>query len=150
MHTKCGSIDGALEVFHVILIKDVMTWTSMIVGLAMSGQGGKALDFFHELQKSGVKPDAITFVCDLAACSHTGLVDEGYSHFNPMLTVYGIHPSIEHYGCMVDMLARAGKIAEAEELIEEMPMKPDCFVLRGLLGACRIYGNLNLQSESSS
>ncbi|KAI3910331.1 hypothetical protein MKW92_033054 [Papaver armeniacum] len=149
MYTKCGSIDGALEVFHGIPVKDVMTWTSMIVGLAMSGQGEKALDFFHEMQKSGVKPDAITFVGVLAACSHAGLVDEGYSHFDSMITVYGIHPSIEHYGCMVDMLGRAGKIAEAEKLIEEMPMKPDDFVLRGLLGACRIHGNLSVAERAA-
>ncbi|OVA06548.1 Pentatricopeptide repeat [Macleaya cordata] len=149
MYTKCGSTEKALEVFHEMPKRDVMTWTAMIVGLAMCGQGEKALEFFYEMQKSGVKPDAITFVGVLAACSHTGLVDEGYSHFDSMLTVYGIQPSIEHYGCMVDMLGRAGKIAAAEELIREMPMKPDYFVLGGLLGACRIHGNLDAAERAA-
>ncbi|KAM2407276.1 hypothetical protein ACFX1X_026484 [Malus domestica] len=142
MYAKCGSIDDALEVFRKLPEKDVMTWTALISGFAMCGQGRKALEHFHEMQKSGVKPDAITFVGVLAACSHAGLVDEGISHFNSMSEVYGIQPSIEHYGGMVDILGRAGRIAEAEELIRKMQTPPDRFVLGGLLGACRVHGNL--------
>ncbi|XP_009371401.2 pentatricopeptide repeat-containing protein At1g08070, chloroplastic-like [Pyrus x bretschneideri] len=142
MYAKCGSIDDALEVFRKLPEKDVMTWTALISGFAMCGQGKKALEHFHEMQKSGVKPDAITFVGVLAACSHAGLADEGISHFNSMSEVHGIQPSIEHYGGMVDILGRAGRIAEAEELIRKMQMPPDRFVLGGLLGACRVHGNL--------
>lgn len=149
MYAKCGSIENALKVFQELPEKDVMTWTALITGLAMSGQGAKALRHFHEMQISGVKPDAITFVGVLAACSHSGLVDEGISHFNSMSTMYGIQPSIEHYGCLVDILARAGRITEAEELVEKMPMAPDQFVLGGLLGACRIHGNLEAAERTA-
>ena len=86
-------------------------------------------------------PDAITFVRVLAACSHAGMVDEGIRYFNSMPNRYGIQPSIEHYGCMVDMLGRAGRNAEAEDLIKKMPMAPDYFYLGGLLSACIIHGN---------
>ncbi|PQQ20230.1 pentatricopeptide repeat-containing protein [Prunus yedoensis var. nudiflora] len=149
MYAKCGSIDGASEVFRKLPEKDVMTWTALISGFAMCGQGKKALEHFHEMQMSGVKPDAITFVGVLAACSHAGLVDEGISHFNSMHEVYGIQPSIEHYGCMVDILGRAGRIAEAEELIRKMQMPPDRFVLGGLLGACRVHGNLEAAERAA-
>ncbi|BFG40020.1 hypothetical protein CerSpe_262940 [Prunus speciosa] len=149
MYAKCGSIDGASEVFRKLPEKDVMTWTALISGFAMCGQGKKALEHFHEMQMSGVKPDAITFVGVLAACSHAGLVDEGISHFNSMHKVYGIQPSIEHYGCMVDILGRAGRIAEAEELIQKMKMPPDRFVLGGLLGACRVRGNLEAAERAA-
>ncbi|CBI28140.3 unnamed protein product, partial [Vitis vinifera] len=142
MYAKCGSIESAMRVFQEMPEKDVMTWTALIVGLAMCGQGLKALELFHEMQMSEVKPDAITFVGVLAACSHAGLVNEGIAYFNSMPNKYGIQPSIEHYGCMVDMLGRAGRIAEAEDLIQNMPMAPDYFVLVGLLSACRIHGNL--------
>ncbi|XP_008242743.1 PREDICTED: pentatricopeptide repeat-containing protein At1g08070, chloroplastic-like [Prunus mume] len=149
MYAKCGSIDGALEVFRKLPEKDVMTWTALISGFAMCGQGKKALEHFHEMQMSGVKPDAITFVGVLAACSHAGLVDEGILHFNSMHEVYGIQPSIEHYGCMVDILGRAGRIAEAEELIRKMQMPPDRFVLGGLLGASRVHGNLEAAERAA-
>ncbi|CAL9027948.1 unnamed protein product [Prunus brigantina] len=149
MYAKCGSIDGASEVFRKLPEKDVMTWTALISGFAMCGQGKKALGHFHEMQMSGVKPDAITFVGVLAACSHAGLVDEGILHFNSMHEVYGIQPSIEHYGCMVDILGRAGRIAEAEELIGKMQMPPDHFVLGGLLGACRVHGNLEAAERAA-
>lgn len=149
MYAKCGSIDGASEVFRKLPEKDVMTWTALISGFAMCGQGKKALEHFHEMQMSGVKPDAITFIGVLAACSHAGLVDEGILHFNSMHEVYGIQPSIEHYGCMVDILGRAGRIAEAEELIRKMQMPPDRFVLGGLLGACRVHGNLEAAERAA-
>ncbi|XP_060668677.1 pentatricopeptide repeat-containing protein At1g08070, chloroplastic [Ziziphus jujuba] len=149
MYAKCGSIENALKVFKELPEKDVMTWTTLITGLAMSGQGEKALRHFYEMQRSGVQPDAITFVGVLAACSHAGLVDEGISHFNSMSNMYGIQPTIEHYGCLIDILARAGRITEAEELIEKMPMAPDHFVLGGLLGACRIHGNLEAAERTA-
>ncbi|KAF2310707.1 hypothetical protein GH714_016494 [Hevea brasiliensis] len=142
MYAKCGSIERALCVFQELPKKDVMTWTALIVGLAMSGQGEMALEYFHEMQGNGIKPDAITFVGVLAACSHAGLVDEGIAHFKSMSDTYGIQPTIEHYGGLVDILGRAGRIAEAEELIKKMPMAPDHYVLGGLLGACRIHRNL--------
>ncbi|KAF8406992.1 hypothetical protein HHK36_006113 [Tetracentron sinense] len=149
MYAKCGNIESASKVFREMPQRDVMTWTALIVGFAMCGEGEKALKIFYEMQRSGVKPDAITFVGVLAACSHAGLVDEGYSHFDSMSNLYGIQPSIEHYGCMVDMLGRAGHIAKAEELISEMPMPPDYFVLGGLLGACRIHGNLEAAERAA-
>ncbi|WCJ29711.1 Pentatricopeptide repeat (PPR) superfamily protein [Euphorbia peplus] len=149
MYAKCGSIESAMTVFQELPEKDIMTWTALIVGLAMSGNGEMALSYFHEMQREGIKPDAITFVGVLAACSHAGLVDEGISHFTSMSEIYGIQPSIEHYGGMVDMLGRAGRIAEAEELILKMPMAPDRYVLGGLLGACKIHKNLEAAERAA-
>ncbi|KAL9443448.1 hypothetical protein AB3S75_016747 [Citrus x aurantiifolia] len=126
-----------------------MTLTALIVGLAKCGQGNKALEYFYEMQIRGVKPDAITFVGVLVACSHAGLVDERISHFNLMSEKYGIRPSIEHYGCLVYILGRAGRIAKAEELIKNMPMALDHFVLGGLLGACRIHDNLEAAERAA-
>ncbi|XP_058074608.1 pentatricopeptide repeat-containing protein At1g08070, chloroplastic-like [Magnolia sinica] len=149
MYAKCGSIESALRVFHEMPERDVMTWTAMIGGLAMCGHGEKALELFYEMQRSGVRPDAITFVGVLSACSHAGLVDEGFSHFDSMSSLYNIKPSVEHYGCMVDLLGRAGHIEKAEEFIRNMPMVPDFFVLGGLLGACRIHGNLEVAERAA-
>ncbi|XP_010249955.1 PREDICTED: pentatricopeptide repeat-containing protein At2g29760, chloroplastic-like [Nelumbo nucifera] len=149
MYAKCGSIETASRVFHELSQKDVMTWTALISGFAMCGKGEKALELFYQMQNSGVKPDAVTFIGVLAACSHAGLVDEGHLQFDSMSSVYGIQPSIEHYGCMVDMLGRAGHIDKAEKLIQEMPMPPDYFVLGGLLGACRLHGNLEAAERAA-
>ncbi|KAI9191851.1 hypothetical protein LWI28_014482 [Acer negundo] len=145
MYAKCGSIENALMVFEELPEKDVMTWTALTVGLAMCVEGNKALEYFHELQIREVKPDAITFVGVLVACSHSRLVDEGISHFNLMSKTYDIQPRIEHYGCLVDVLG----IAEAKELIRNMLMAPDHFILGGLLGACRIHGNLKAAERAA-
>ncbi|XP_042974860.1 putative pentatricopeptide repeat-containing protein At5g59200, chloroplastic [Carya illinoinensis] len=111
----------------------------------------KARTLAASLAAAGQPLSALNFllIWFLAACSHTGFVDEGISHFNSMSKTFGIQPNIEHYGCMVDILGRAGRIAEVEELIQSMPMAPDHFVLGGLLGACRIHGNLEAAERAA-
>lgn len=144
MYSKCGTIHEALRVFSGMKCKDVYTYTAVIVGLAMHGQGERALGIFSEMSRMGIHPDAVTYIGALMACSHAGLVEEGWNHFLEMSRAYNLEPQTEHYGCMVDLLGRAGLIKEAEEFIESMPIEPDAFVWGALLGACRIHGKLEL------
>ncbi|OVA16941.1 Pentatricopeptide repeat [Macleaya cordata] len=144
MYAKCGRIDQAFEVFKNMTNRDVFSYTSMIVGLAMNGQGENALEFFSEMTMVGIKPDEVTFIGVLSACSHVGLVEEGKRHFEEMSRLYNLKPQIEHYGCMVDLLGRAGFINEAEEFIRTMPIEPDAFVWGALLGACKTHGKVEL------
>ncbi|CAL9773973.1 unnamed protein product [Musa acuminata subsp. burmannicoides] len=144
MYSKCGRIDRAMEVFGGMAHKDVYTYTSMIVGLAMHGRGEEALELFAAMSSAGVKPNEVTFVGVLSACSHAGLVDVGLRHFESMSAVYGLVPQIEHYGCVVDMFGRAGRLDKAQDLISSMPMEPDAFIWGSLLGACRNHGDVAL------
>ncbi|KAF3795132.1 Pentatricopeptide repeat-containing protein [Nymphaea thermarum] len=149
MYAKCGSIEQAEDVFNGMANRDVFSYTSMIVGFAMHGLGKRALALFKEMSKVGVAPDEITFIGVLSACSHAGLVEEGRRHFDEMIKVYCLTPEIEHYGCMVDLLGRAGLLDEAEEFIKAMPMQPDAFVWGALLGACKIHGKVELGGRIS-
>lgn len=144
MYAKCGCIDRALCVFEEMKLRDVYSYTAIIVGLAMHGEAKRALDIFSDMSKAGMEPDPVTFVGVLSACSHAGLLKEGRRHFEDMLKVYGIEPQTEHYGCLVDLLGRAGLFTEAQEIIRSMPMGPDAFVWGALLGACQIYGKVEL------
>ncbi|KAJ6816788.1 putative pentatricopeptide repeat-containing protein [Iris pallida] len=149
MYAKCGCVESAMAVFDEMPQKDVMTWTALIGGLAMCGHGERALEVFARMERSGVKPDAVTFVGVLTACSRAGLVDKGRFYFDLMKRVYDIDPTVEHYGCMVDLLGRAGLVAEAEDLIRTMPMVPDYFVLGSLLGACRVHKNIEVAKRTA-
>ncbi|WJZ96580.1 hypothetical protein VitviT2T_015254 [Vitis vinifera] len=144
MYSKCGSIEKALEVFNSCLRKDISTWNSIISGLSTHGSGQHALQIFSEMLVEGFKPNEVTFVCVLSACSRAGLLDEGREMFNLMVHVHGIQPTIEHYGCMVDLLGRVGLLEEAEELVQKMPQKEASVVWESLLGACRNHGNVEL------
>ncbi|ONI21894.1 hypothetical protein PRUPE_2G097100 [Prunus persica] len=144
MYAKCGSIDQAFRVFQGMKHRDVYSYTAMIVGLAMHGEVEMALDIFAEMPRMGIEPDEVTFIGVLAACSHGGLVAEGQKYFRDMSSVYKLRPQTEHYGCMVDLLGRAGLINEAEEFVKNMPIEPDSFVWGALLGACRIHGKVEL------
>ncbi|KAK9278325.1 hypothetical protein L1049_027890 [Liquidambar formosana] len=144
MYSKSGSLDMAIKIFDEILEKDVFSWTSMISGYALHGKGSHALEVFYEMLKSGMAPNEVTFVSVLSACGHAGFVIEGQRLFNRMIQCYNYRPKIEHYGCMVDLLGRAGLLEEAKELIEQMGIRPDVVIWRSLLSACLVHRNLML------
>ncbi|KAK7292467.1 hypothetical protein RIF29_08248 [Crotalaria pallida] len=149
MYAKCGDIDNALRVFELMDKKDIFTWSIMIMGLANHGFGEQALEYFSKMIAEGIKPNDVTFIGVLSACSHIGLVDKGWACFNSMRSVYGVTPKIEHYGCMVDIVGRAGHLQEAKELIRTMPFAPDAIVWRAFLGACRIHKNIEMTEEAT-
>ncbi|XP_011623452.2 pentatricopeptide repeat-containing protein At3g16610 [Amborella trichopoda] len=149
MYAKCGSISSGRAVFDRMPKRDVVSWNSIIAGYGVHGHGKEALSLFMEMQASGVKPDDITFVCLLSACSHSGLVSEGEQLFKMMGLDFGITPRMEHYICFVDLLGRVGHLQEAHNFIRSMPVEPDVRVWGALLGACRIHSNLELGEKVS-
>ncbi|XP_059066089.1 pentatricopeptide repeat-containing protein At2g39620 [Cryptomeria japonica] len=144
MYTKCGALYFACKLFDKMVEKDVVSWNTMIGAYGMHGYSKEALELFSKMRSMCVKPDQITFVCVLSTCSHAGLVDEGWQNFKCMLQDYCIKPSMEHYACMVDLLGRAGQLDEAHIFIQNMPLEPDAGIWGALLGACKIYCNIQL------
>lgn len=147
MYAKCGCIEKSLEIFYSLTEKDAPSWTSIICSLAVNGRTSKALELFFAMKQAGYKPDDITFVGVLTACSHGGLVEEGRQHFYSMTKMYQIEPKLEHYGCMIDLLGHAGLLDEAEELMEKMPSGNNNIVVplySALLSACRIHGDVDM------
>lgn len=137
MYCKCGMLDLAKQVFDRMVKRDVNSWNSMILGFAMHGKAELALEHFDEMTKvERLRPNSITFVGILSAFNHGGMVEMGRKYFDKMVKDYSIEPQLEHYGCLVDLLARSGLVAEALDLVSEMPMKPDVVIWRSLLDAC--------------
>ncbi|XP_065861381.1 pentatricopeptide repeat-containing protein At2g02980, chloroplastic isoform X2 [Euphorbia lathyris] len=147
MYAKCGSLDDAISVFQRMSVKDTQAWSAMIVAFAIHGQAQKAISMFQEMGKARIQPDEITFLGLLYACSHSGLVEEGCHYLYSMNADYGIIPRIKHYGCMVDLLGRAGRLDEAYKLIDELPIKPTPILWRTLLSACSSHGNIELAKQ---
>ncbi|KAK9285903.1 hypothetical protein L1049_025104 [Liquidambar formosana] len=136
MYSKCGRIDYASRFFELMPVRNVYSWNSMISGYARHGHGDKALKLFTQMKQDGQPPDHVTFVGVLSACSHVGLVEEGFRHFKSMSEVYGLAPRMEHFSCVVDLLGRAGELDKVEDFINGMPMKPNVLIWRTVLGAC--------------
>ncbi|XP_010481826.1 PREDICTED: pentatricopeptide repeat-containing protein At5g43790-like [Camelina sativa] len=142
LYSKCGCLNLARQVFDEMRERDTSCYNAMIRGLAVHGFGQEAIELYKSLISKGLIPDEATFVVTISACSHSGLVDEGLETFNSMKEVYGIEPKVEHYGCLVDLLGRSGRLEEAEECIKKMPMKPNATLWRSFLGSAQIHGDL--------
>eukprot|EP01018_Ginkgo_biloba_P039230 Gb_00867 [translate_table: standard] len=141
MYSKCGRVDIAYHVFDKMPERDVVSWSAMIAGYAQHGSAKEALLLFDQMQCTGTKPNHITFVGVLTACSHSCLVDEGWHYYHSMICDHHITPGVDHYACIVDLLGRSGILNEAEDFIKRMPLQPDPVVWKALLGACRVHAN---------
>lgn len=144
MYAKCGNINDSHKLFCDMPRRDLVSWTTMMIGYGSHGYGKEVIKLFDEMVRSGIQPDRIVFMAVLSACSHAGLVNKGLSYFRSMVEDYNLNPDHEIYGCVVDLLGRAGRVEEAFQLVESMPFEPDESVWGALLGACKAYELSNL------
>ncbi|XXG51030.1 hypothetical protein AAC387_Pa02g4899 [Persea americana] len=144
MYSKCGRLETATQVFKTSMEKSIASWNSMISAYGIHGYGKKAIELFHEMCESDTRATKSTFISLLSACSYSGLIDEGLWLYNQMSEEYGLTPTPEHHVCMVDMLGRAGRLAEAYEFIKQIPTKPAPGVWGALLSACKDHNNLEM------
>ncbi|XP_020266008.1 pentatricopeptide repeat-containing protein At5g59600 [Asparagus officinalis] len=150
MYAKCGHIFEAEKIFNRMRKRSIISWNSMIFGYSNHGHFEKAIKLFYQIENDGLSPDHLTFTAVFTACSHAGMIELGENLFRLMKDEYRIEPRLEHYACIVDLLARAGRLDKAYEFIRVMPVKPDSFVWGALLGACRKHGNVHLAEIAAS
>ncbi|CAN1275357.1 Pentatricopeptide repeat-containing protein At1g04840 [Linum perenne] len=149
MYAKCGNIDSASQVFKDTKERDILTWSVMIWGWALHGGFEQAALCFRQMLRSGIKPDEVVFLALLTACLHAGKVDLGLNFFNSMRLDYRIEPSMKHYSLVVDLLGRAGRLDEALNFIQKMPINPDLVIWGGLFCACRAHKNVEMAELSA-
>ncbi|KAJ4720485.1 Pentatricopeptide repeat-containing protein [Melia azedarach] len=150
MYAKCGAVGTARKLFDMMDERHVTTWNAMIDGYGTHGLGKAAVELFKKMLKGATKPNDITFLCVISACSHSGLVEEGLHHFASMRKDYGIEPAMDHYGAMVDLLGRADRLNEAWDFIQKMPIEPGITVFGAMLGACKIHKNVELGEKAAA
>ncbi|KAI4327307.1 hypothetical protein L6164_019784 [Bauhinia variegata] len=150
MYSKCGNLKDARRLFDRMPEHNAVSLNSMIAGYAQHGVETESLHLFDMMLQKDISPTGITFISILSACAHTGKVEEGKRYFNMMKEKFGIEPEAEHYSCMIDLLGRAGKLDEAERIIETMPFNPGSIEWASLLGACRKHGNMELAVKAAN
>ncbi|KAL1068905.1 hypothetical protein V6Z11_D12G230300 [Gossypium hirsutum] len=147
MYSNCGQLDLGWQIFTRSKDKSIAVWNSMISAYGYHGNGQMAIQLFHKMCDSGVRPSKSSFVSLLSACSHSGLVNEGLWYYRVMLEEYGVEAVTEHQVCVVDMLGRAGKLEEAYEFIKQIPGEAGVGVWGALLSACNYHGNMEMGRE---
>ncbi|MCL7033462.1 hypothetical protein MKW94_018994 [Papaver nudicaule] len=149
MYTKCGALESARNLFDVMRSPDVVSWSSLIVAYAQFGYSDEALKLFETMKSLGIEPNHVTYVGVLSACSRVGFIEEAFHHYRTMESDYGIIPTMEHCSCIVDLLARAGRLEEAENFINQMQFHPDSIVWKTLLAACATQKNVKIGKRAA-
>ncbi|GER43650.1 pentatricopeptide repeat-containing protein [Striga asiatica] len=139
MYSRCGSMDKAHMTFYEMDTRDVVSYNALITGIASHGSGTEALEFLQRMKDEGLRPDRITYIGILTACSHSGMLDEGKQVFESIEC-----PDTEHYSCLVDLLGRVGKLDDAKRIVEKMPVNPSPGIYGSLLNASRIHKRLDI------
>lgn len=144
MYCKCGYLELGVNVFNHMLEKNIVSYNTIISGHGIFGLGERIFSFFKQMKDAGIRPNKITFIALLTACSHAGLVDKGWLLYNSMIYDYNFLPDKEHYSCMVDLLSRAGFLDDACRFLRRIPVEASIDILGSLLGACRVHKNMAL------
>ncbi|GAB2281972.1 hypothetical protein Dimus_016536 [Dionaea muscipula] len=147
MYSKCGFLEKAIDIFNRTEDRDTKTWTAMISAYGAHGHPKTAVACLRDMEEEGCWPNEVTFLAALSACSHGGLVEEGMNCIESMVRVYCMEPRVEHYGCLIDLLGRAGLLGQALGFINGFPFEVDATVWRTLLAACRVHGNVELGEQ---
>jgi pentatricopeptide repeat protein len=149
-YAKCGSLDDARTLFEVMGTgRDVFSWSSLIVGYAQFGYANEALDLFVRMRSIGIKPNHVTFVGVLTACSRVRFVEEGCYYYSIMEPEYGMAPTREHCSCVIDLLARAGRLSDAAEFVDQMPFEPDIVMWKMLLAASKTHNDVEMGKRAA-
>lgn len=143
MYVKCSKLSYGNIVFDNMNEKDVISWSSLILGYGLSGIVNIALELFDRMCEEGVKPNSVTFLGVLSACAHGGLLEKARLYFK-MMEDSDVKAELKHYASLVDCLARAGLLKEAEKFIEEMPVEPDAALLGAILSGCRLHNDIEV------
>ncbi|PON38193.1 DYW domain containing protein [Parasponia andersonii] len=150
MYAKCGSMKDALQTFQEMPKRNLVSWNALISAYAQNGDGKGTFKTFEQMVQSGFVPDSVSFLSVLTACSHCGLVEEGFKYFDSMTCLYKLVPKREHYASMIDVLCRSGRFDEAEKLMAQMPFEPDEIIWSSILNACRIHKNQELATKAAN
>ncbi|KAL2546757.1 Pentatricopeptide repeat-containing protein [Forsythia ovata] len=138
-YSRCGKLTLAVNLFEHMAERHLSSWNTMIAAFGTHGDCVRALKLFDQMRKEKVTPDEVTFTSVLSACSHSGSLETGLCIFWSMEKDYGVVPSEEHYGCVVDLLGRAGQLEEAYNVLKCLPSRQSASALRALLAACRVH-----------
>ncbi|KAM0983721.1 hypothetical protein ACFX2C_011229 [Malus domestica] len=144
LYGKCGSIEDSHRLFDEMKIRDEVSWTALVSGYAQFGKAYETIELFERMLAHGLKPDGVTFIGVLSACSRAGLVEKGHQYFESMVKEHGISPIMDHYTCIIDLLSRAGRLEEAKSFINKMPFRPDAIGWATLLSSCRLHHNMEI------
>lgn len=141
MYSKCGELEESVRVFDGMPSKSTISWNSIIAAFARHGHGSEVFQLFESMKADGAKPTDVTFLSLLHGCSHVGSAKKGLEILNSMSSQYGIHPRVEHYACVVDMLGRSSLLDDAKAFIEDGPFKDNPLLWQALMGACSFHKN---------
>uniref|UniRef100_A0ACD5TIE5 Uncharacterized protein n=1 Tax=Avena sativa TaxID=4498 RepID=A0ACD5TIE5_AVESA len=150
MYGKCGQLENAENFFEQMPHRDLVSWNALITAHLLHREGDVILNIWSQMQRLVIKPDSITFLLIISACSYTSSdsADTCMELFHCISSTYNIEPAMEHFAAFVYVLGCWGRFDEAEQFIRSMPFKPGALVWRSLLESCNKRSNMTLRRRA--
>lgn len=121
-YAKSGLFEIARRLFDDMPDKDVVPWNAMIGGYVHANRCKEALALFSEMQAMNIKPDEVTMVSCLSACSQLGALNDGI-WIHHYIEKHELSLNVALGTALVDMYAKCGKITKALQVFQELPRR---------------------------
>eukprot|EP00249_Psilotum_nudum_P015217 c25216_g18_i1 orf=338-1732(+) len=122
MYVKCGRIEDAHRMFHSMSERNVVSWNAIIGGYACLEYSEEAVRAFHQMERDGLKPDKVTFICILNAC-----VNQEALALGKLIHARIVGRRVEHDTIMgnalVNMYGKCGSICDARRMFDRMTVR---------------------------
>ncbi|PKA54748.1 Putative pentatricopeptide repeat-containing protein [Apostasia shenzhenica] len=122
MYSKCLHIRLAKLVFKRMKIKNIVSWTAMLVGYCQNGCNEEAIRIFIEMQRNGVKPDDFTVGSAISSCANLASLEEG-AQLHCLAVTLGLKSFITVSNALVTLYGKCGNIEDAHQVFDEMGIK---------------------------
>ncbi|KAH7315277.1 hypothetical protein KP509_21G042400 [Ceratopteris richardii] len=123
MYAKCGAFEKSKALLETHKSKDVFTWNSLILEYVRRDRCHDALQLFELIKSEGLNPNAVTLSCMLKACGNIGALSKGKEIHDEVSKQRLLEKSVIIGNSLVDMYARCGALAKAQEVLEELPVR---------------------------
>ncbi|KAI5064467.1 hypothetical protein GOP47_0021137 [Adiantum capillus-veneris] len=123
MYVNCGALDKARQLLEELPMRDVVSWSTIISGYAQQGEGEQALKCLEQMEREGLHPNAVTFICILKACGSLGAACKGET-FHDVISKQGLLGNdIVLSNALISMYAKCGALPKAARLLEGLPSR---------------------------
>ncbi|RWW31687.1 hypothetical protein GW17_00003680 [Ensete ventricosum] len=138
VYSKFGLLQCAERVFGAIGDRDVISWSSMVMGYAQNQYFAEALDTFQRMIGTRTEPNPITVTSVLSSCAGVSGLRQGKE-----IHAWAVKNSVDDQpfvgSALVDMYAKCGRLGDSRKVFDLMEDK-NLVTYNVMMGGYAVHG----------